>query len=111
MLEVGGIPHTHDDGGHLTALDVAVRQEAPGGIAASQNPQAVKGVNIVGIGMGHGHIGDGAIPNLIGVVCLSGLVLKITKNYTNRKFKNANITPMYSVFPEIQKAQEEAAED
>ena len=51
-----------------------------------------------------------AIPNLIGVVCLSGLVLKITKNYTDRKFKNADIRPMYSAFEEIQKAQE-AAED
>ena len=51
-----------------------------------------------------------AIPNLIGVICLSGLVLKITKNYTDRKFKNADIRPMYSAFEEIQKAQE-AAED
>ena len=51
-----------------------------------------------------------AIPNLIGVICLSGLVLKITKNYTDRKFKNADIAPMYSAFEEIQKAQE-AAED
>ena len=51
-----------------------------------------------------------AIPNLIGVICLSSLVLKITKNYTERRFKNADIAPMYSAFEEIQKAQE-AAED
>lgn len=46
------------------------------------------------------------VPNLIGVIALSGLVVKITKNYTDRKFKGAKIKPMISVFPDIQ-AQEE----
>lgn len=43
------------------------------------------------------------IPNLIAVVCLSGTVVKITKNYTDRKLKGRDIKPMLSVFPEIQK--------
>ncbi len=49
-----------------------------------------------------------AIPNLIGVVCLSTLVLKITKNYSARKItkKKPDLEPMYSAFPEIQKEQE-----
>ena len=49
-----------------------------------------------------------AIPNLIGVVCLSGLVVRITKNYSARKIvKNQpDAEPMYSAFPEIQKEQE-----
>ena len=53
-----------------------------------------------------------AIPNLIGVVCLSGLVVKITKNYSDRKItgKNPQLEPMYSAFPDIQKEQE-ARED
>ena len=53
-----------------------------------------------------------AIPNLIGVVCLSGLVVKITKNYSDRKItkKQPDLEPMYSAFPEIQ-AEQEARED
>ena len=53
-----------------------------------------------------------AIPNLIGVVCLSGLVVKITKNYSARKItkKQPDLEPMYSAFPEIQ-AEQEARED
>ena len=49
-----------------------------------------------------------AIPNLIGVICLSGLVVKITKNYTVRKItKTAPYKePMYSAIPEIQREQE-----
>ena len=31
------------------------------------------------------------IPNLIGVIVLSGLVCKITKNYTDRKLKGKDI--------------------
>jgi AGCS family alanine or glycine:cation symporter len=38
-----------------------------------------------------------ALPNLIGLVCLSGLVVKITKNYFDRK-KGANIEPMLSAY-------------
>ena len=50
-----------------------------------------------------------AIPNLIGVVCLSGLVVKITRNYTARKITRSapDAKPMYSSFPEIQKEMEE----
>lgn len=53
-----------------------------------------------------------AIPNLIGVICLSTLVLKITKNYSARKItkKDPGLEPMYSAFPDIQKEQE-ARED
>lgn len=42
------------------------------------------------------------IPNLIGVICLSGLVMKITKNYVDRKLKGKDVEPMLSVFPDIQ---------
>ena len=53
-----------------------------------------------------------AIPNLIGVVCLSGLVVRITKNYSARKItkKQPDLEPLYSAFPEIQ-AEQEARED
>lgn len=51
-----------------------------------------------------------AIPNLIGVLCLSGTVFAITKNYTARKITktNANLKPMLSFDPEIQAMQEQA---
>ncbi len=52
-----------------------------------------------------------AIPNLIGVLALSGTVRKITKNYTDRKFREKDIAPMYSAFPEVQAAQEQDAGD
>lgn len=54
-----------------------------------------------------------AIPNLIGVLSLSGTVMAITNNYAKRKFKKqTDVKPMLSHFPDIQKAQEEAmAED
>lgn len=48
-----------------------------------------------------------AIPNLIGVIALSGTVLKITNNYLRRKFKNSDEEPMLSVFEDIQKAHAE----
>ena len=38
------------------------------------------------------------IPNLIGVICLSGLVCKITKNYIDRNVKGKDIKPMLSAF-------------
>ena len=49
-----------------------------------------------------------SIPNLIGVLCLSGLVVKITKNYTARKITKTdpNAEPMYSFDPKTQKEQE-----
>ena len=45
------------------------------------------------------------LPNLIGVIVLSPLVMKCTKNYVDRKFRNKDIAPMLSVIPEIQNAQ------
>ena len=48
-----------------------------------------------------------AIPNLIGVLALCGLVRRITKNYTERRIKGrTDIKPMLSAFPEIQEMQE-----
>ncbi len=41
-----------------------------------------------------------AVPNLICLVALSGLVAKITKNYFDRK-KGADIEPMLSAYPDI----------
>jgi len=40
------------------------------------------------------------IPNLIGVLALSPLVAKITKNYIDRKIHNKDVDPLISVFPE-----------
>ena len=43
-----------------------------------------------------------AMPNLIGVLCLSPLVMKITKNYVDRNIKNkTDVKPMLSVFSDI----------
>ena len=42
------------------------------------------------------------IPNLIGVVALSPLVVKITKNYLARVKKGEKIEPMYNADPDIQ---------
>lgn len=47
-----------------------------------------------------------AIPNLIGVLSLSGVVYKITANYIARVIKKEPVKPMYSAFPEIQEAEE-----
>ncbi|MCH5271333.1 MAG: alanine:cation symporter family protein [Lachnospiraceae bacterium] len=53
-----------------------------------------------------------AIPNLIGVLTLSGTVIAITNNYTRRKLKKdkneKDLKPMLSFFENIQKEQEEA---
>jgi len=43
-----------------------------------------------------------AIPNLIGVISLSPLVYKITKNYVHRVLKHEDIEPMLSHIPEVQ---------
>ncbi|MBQ3797601.1 MAG: alanine:cation symporter family protein [Butyrivibrio sp.] len=47
-----------------------------------------------------------AIPNLIGVVSLSGTVMKITRNYVDRKILGKNIKPMLSSIDEIQELHE-----
>lgn len=41
-----------------------------------------------------------ALPNLIAVILLSGKVVKITKNYYDRK-KGLNVEPMLSAYPEL----------
>lgn len=46
-----------------------------------------------------------AIPNLIGVLALSPIVMKITKNYVDRKIKHKDTEPMLSAFPDIQAEQ------
>ena len=48
-----------------------------------------------------------AIPNLIGVIVLSPIVFKITKNYIDRRKRNKQIRPMLSAFEDIQKMQEQ----
>jgi AGCS family alanine or glycine:cation symporter len=47
------------------------------------------------------------IPNLIGVLVLSPVVVKITKNYVARHIKGEKVEPMLSVFPDIQRAHAE----
>jgi len=46
------------------------------------------------------------VPNLIGVIALSGLVVKITRNYIDRRFKGKDIKPMLSAFEDVQEEQE-----
>ena len=41
-----------------------------------------------------------ALPNLIGLVLMSGLVVKISKNYFRRK-KGENVEPMLSAYPDL----------
>ena len=43
------------------------------------------------------------LPNLIGVLAMVPLVIKITKNYIDRKLKNKDIEPVLSYDPETQK--------
>ena len=50
------------------------------------------------------------IPNLIGVIALSGEVSRITKNYVDRHIRGKKEKPMYSAFPDIE-AEQEAAPD
>ncbi|MFI3206960.1 MAG: alanine/glycine:cation symporter family protein, partial [Clostridia bacterium] len=51
-----------------------------------------------------------ALPNLIGVIALSPLVLKITANYVKRNLKHQKIDPMLNDDPEIQKLEALALE-
>ncbi len=46
------------------------------------------------------------IPNLIGVIALSGVVAKITRNYIDRHMRGKKEKPMYSAFPDVQAEQE-----
>lgn len=45
------------------------------------------------------------MPNLVGVLALSPVVVRITQNYVNRKIKGKKEEPILSFDPEIQKAQ------
>ena len=47
-----------------------------------------------------------AIPNLIGVIALSGTVFKITGNYVDRKLRKQDVKPMLSAIEELQKLHE-----
>jgi len=42
------------------------------------------------------------IPNLIGVLSLTPLVIKITKNYVDRNIKGLDVPPVLSAIPEVQ---------
>ena len=48
------------------------------------------------------------IPNLIGVLSLTPLVVKLTNNYVDRKIKGKDIEPILSFDPDIQKEMAEA---
>ena len=52
-----------------------------------------------------------AIPNLIGVIALSGTVMKITKNYVDRKIRGKKIAPMLSAIHEIQELHAQELEE
>lgn len=51
------------------------------------------------------------LPNLVGVITMSGLVVKITKNYIDRKLHGKKIKPMYSAFPDLQAESERVEND
>ena len=51
------------------------------------------------------------IPNLIGVLALSPLVVKITKNYIDRKLGGKDTEPMLSNWPDIQKESAKAVRE
>ncbi len=52
-----------------------------------------------------------AIPNLIGVLSLSPVVARITKNYVDRRIKGKKEKPMLSAFPDIQRMQEKGLDE
>jgi AGCS family alanine or glycine:cation symporter len=51
------------------------------------------------------------IPNLIGVLALTPLVVKLTNNYVDRKIKGKDIEPILSFDPDIQKEMAEAVKN
>ncbi len=51
------------------------------------------------------------IPNLIGVLALSPLVIKLTDNYVQRRIHGKKIEPMLSHFPEIQEENAKVIEE
>ena len=51
------------------------------------------------------------IPNLIGVISLSPLVVRLTQNYVKRRIKGEKIEPMLSFDPDIQKENAKAIKE
>ena len=45
------------------------------------------------------------IPNLIGVLVLSPVVYRCTRNYVDRHMRHMNVEPLLSVYEDIQKEQ------
>ena len=43
------------------------------------------------------------IPNLTGILVLSPLIVRLTKNYIDRRLKGRELEPMLSYDPDIQK--------
>ncbi|MCM1440530.1 MAG: alanine:cation symporter family protein, partial [Roseburia sp.] len=43
------------------------------------------------------------LPNLVGVLALSPVVIAITRNYVDRKLRGRDVEPMLSNFEDIQK--------
>lgn len=52
-----------------------------------------------------------AIPNLIGVLSLSPVVMRITKNYVDRRIKGLDKKPMLSFFDDIQVQEEDGLDE
>ena len=48
------------------------------------------------------------LPNLVGVLTLSPMVARCTKNYVDRVLHHKDVKPMLSAFDDIQAAQEQA---
>lgn len=51
------------------------------------------------------------LPNLVGVIALSPVVVKITRNYVARKIKGKDVEPLLSNIPEIQEAAAQAVKN
>ena len=51
------------------------------------------------------------LPNLIGVLACSGLVMKITKNYIDRKKRHLDVEPILNFNPAVQAEEVKKAED
>jgi len=51
------------------------------------------------------------LPNLIGVIAMSPLVMKLTNNYVDRRIKDKKVEPILSYFPEIQKENAKVIEE
>ena len=51
------------------------------------------------------------LPNLIGVLVLSPVVMKVTQNYVDRRLHHKNVKPILSAFEDIQAEQEASLSD